>query len=205
MPTHNVPDVVIRRLPLYLRCLTRMAEQGQKLVSSADLGAWAGASPAQIRKDLSYFGGFGTQGLGYDVNYLRAQIRSILQVDRDWHIVLVGAGALGHALINYRTFEDWRYHIVAVLDNDPAKAGQPIGELRVQPMTEMRQAIVANHVEIAVLAIPAEQAQQVAEELVACGVRAILNYAPINLTLPADVPISYIDPLANLQSITYYL
>jgi redox-sensing transcriptional repressor len=160
MPKDNVPDVVIQRLPLYLRSLSYLAERGQSVVSSAELGGWVGVSSAQIRKDLSFFGEFGKQGTGYDVAYLRTQLLRILRADRDWHVVLVGAGALGHALVNYRTFERWNLHMVAVFDNDPAKIGQPIGGLRVQPMEKMCETVAVRHAEIGILAIPAESAQE---------------------------------------------
>ncbi len=206
----NVPDVVIRRLPLYLRTLTYMEERGQQVISSAELGERTGFTPAQIRRDLSYFGEFGKQGLGYQVSYLRAQLESILHADQEWHLAVIGAGALGHALVNYRTFQRWKYRIQAVFDNDPQKIGQAIGSglvngLVIQPMSELRDTIRQKHIEIAIIAVPAEHAQEVAEQLVASGVRAILNYAPINLTLPPEVHVSYSDPVVNLQSITYYL
>ena len=205
MRRSDVPDVVIRRLPLYLRCLTYMAERNQQVVSSQELGAWVGVSSAQIRKDLSYFGEFGCQGLGYEVTYLRDQLRGILQVNREWPIVLVGAGALGHALANYRVFEAWNFYLSAVLDNDPAKVGQPIGNLRVRPVEELPLAVRETGAEIAILAVPAEAAQQAAEDLVAAGIRAILNYAPMNLVLPPEIHVAYIDPITSLQSTTYYL
>lgn len=201
----SAPEVVIRRLPLYLRCLTYMAERDQLVVSSHELGAWVGVSSAQIRKDLSYFGEFGRQGLGYEVIYLRDQLRSILQVDRRWSIVLVGAGALGHALANYRAFESWNYYLSAALDNDPAKIGRPIGDLRVRPMAELSEAVRETDARLAILAVPAEAAQEVAESLVAAGVRAILNYAPMNIVLPPAIHVEYIDPISSLQSATYYL
>lgn len=201
----DVPDVVIQRLPLYLRCLTYMAERHQRVVSSQELAAWVGVSSAQIRKDLSYFGEFGRQGLGYEVTYLRDQLRVILQADKEWPIVLVGAGALGHALANYGVFESWNYYLRAVLDNDPNKVGQPIGRLRVRPMEDLPAAVRETGSQIAILAVPAEAAQEVAEALVAAGIRAILNYAPMNLVLPPEIHVSYIDPIASLQSTTYYL
>ena len=205
MDRPNVPDVVIQRLPLYLQSLVHIAERGQEVVSSNELGEWAGVSAAQIRKDLSYFGEFGKQGLGYQVQYLIEQLRRILKSDRTWRVLLVGAGALGHALINYRTFERWGFELVAVLDNDPQKIGAPIGHLVVQPMEEMAATVRERHVEIAILAIPAQFAQEVAQQLVACGVRALLNYAPINLVLSPEVHVAHIDPVASLQSMTYYL
>jgi len=119
--------------------------------------------------------------------------------------VLVGAGALGHALANYRVFESWNYYLSAVLDNDPAKVGQLIGDLRVRPAEELPAAVRETGAQIAILAVPAEAAQQVAEDLVEVGIRAILNYAPMNLVLPPEIHVVYIDPITSLQSITYYL
>ncbi len=205
MPKPNVPDVVIQRLPVYLQSLVHMADRGQRVVSSADLGEWAGVSSAQIRKDLSYFGEFGKQGLGYEVGYLIEQLKRILHTDRQWRVCIVGAGALGHALINYRAFETWGFRLVAVFDNDPHKARSPIGQLAVQPMEELPDTVVEREIEIGILAIPAPFAQEVAQQLVACGVRSILNYAPITLVLPPEVHVATIDPVASLQSMTYYL
>lgn len=205
MPQIQVPDVVIQRLPLYLRALGHLAERGRRVVSSKELGEGLGASSAQIRKDLSYFGEFGKQGLGYEVSFLREQLERILHVDQERKIVIVGAGALGHALVNYRTFGDRRYTVVGAFDNDPAKIGQPIGNLVVQTMAEMAQVVQEHQVEIGILAIPADAAQAVAEELVACGAKALLSYAPIHLTLPASVRVAYLDPVASLQSMSYYL
>jgi len=205
MAKAEVPEVVVARLPLYLRALEYMAERGHDLVSSSALGAEAGVSPAQIRKDLSYFGEFGKQGLGYEVAYLRSQIQRILQLDHCWNMLLVGAGALGHALVNYRAFEGHHYRIVAVFDSDPAKVGQPIGHLVVEPMQGLCETIQAREVTIGILAIPAESAQVVAEELVSCGIRAILNYAPIHLVLRPGIRVSYLDPVASLQSMSYFL
>jgi redox-sensing transcriptional repressor len=205
MPRDNVPDIVVRRLPLYLQTLNHIAETGQKVVSSTELGEWIGVSSAQIRKDLSYFGEFGRQGLGYEVDYLRGELERILQLDQNWHIVLIGAGALGHALANYRAFEEQRFVIVAVLDNDPAKIGRPIGPLVVQPMERLDEIVCQSHIEIAILAVPARAAQSVADQVIACGIRSILCYAPITLSVPAGVHVAYIDPVTNLQTMTYYL
>jgi redox-sensing transcriptional repressor len=205
MRTSDVPEVVIQRMPLYLRSLNDLAARGAKVVSSTALAHEVGVSSAQIRKDLSHFGEFGKQGLGYEVDYLRSQLERILQTDTQWHVLIVGAGALGHALINYRAFEHWNYYLSAVFDSDPAKVGQPIGHLTVQPMSELCNTIQERHVEIGILAIPAEAAQTVADELVHCGVRAILNYAPLHLVLPEDIRVSHIDPVASMQSMTYYL
>ncbi len=205
MAKENVPDVVIQRLPLYLRSLVHIAERGQKIVSSTELGAWVGVSSAQIRKDLSYFGEFGKQGLGYDVEFLIGQLRRILKSDQTWHMLIVGAGALGHAIANYRAFENWGFYLVAVFDNDPQKIGSPIGHLIIQPMEELAETIRKRHIEIGILAIPPQSAQAVADQLVAYGIRSLLNYAPINLVLPPGIHVAHIDPVVSLQSMAYYL
>lgn len=205
-PAPEVPEVVIRRLPYYLRSLVHMANRGQQVVSSQELGEWLGVSPAQIRKDLSYFGEFGRQGLGYEVAYLRDQLCAILQSDKHWRLALVGAGALGHALIHYPDFAQWNYHIVAVFDNDPAKHGQRLREdLVVQPMEELEETIRREGIQMAIIAVPPVAAQEVADLLVAAGVRSLLNYAPISLVLPEGVYTEEIDPVARLQSMSYYL
>jgi len=204
MSTH-APDIVVRRLPLYLRALTLLADRGQEIISSRELGRRVGVSAAQLRKDLSLFGEFGRQGLGYEVVYLRDQIRRILQVDRIWHVALIGAGALGHALVNYPTFTRWDFFINTVFDNDPAKIGTIIGGLTVRSMDRLGKTLQAQHIEIAILAVPADVAQQVADDLVEAGIKALLNYAPISLVLPDDVHVSHIDPVASLQAVTYYL
>lgn len=205
MSRSTAPDVVVQRLPLYLRNLEHMLASGQAITSSAELAASVGVSPAQLRKDLSLFGGFGKQGLGYSTAYLREQLRRILHVTQTWSVALVGAGALGHAIVNYRAFERDSFRIAAVFDSDRAKLGRPIGHLLVQPIEAMQRILATEKVSIGIVAVPPEVAQEVASQLVACGVRAILNYAPVNLALPPGVHVSHIDPVANLQSLTYYL
>ncbi len=201
----QAPDVVIRRLPLYLQALSHLEELGRAMVSSTELGELLGVSSAQIRKDLSYFGEFGRPGLGYEVRYLISVLQRILQLDRDWKVVIIGAGALGHALANYRAFGENRFAIVGVFDQNPDLVGSAIGSLTVQPMASLSEFSCGNKVDIAILAVPARAAQAVADQLIACQVRAILNYAPITLSTPADVHVTYIDPIARLQAMTYYL
>jgi redox-sensing transcriptional repressor len=205
MPQYQAPDIVIRRLPLYLQALSHMADTGRTMVSSTELGEWVGVTSAQIRKDLSTFGEFGKPGLGYEIRYLMSALRRILQLDKEWRVVIIGAGALGHALANHRGFGDNRFAIVGVFDSDPDVVGSQIGELMVQSMERMPQTIGDTRVDIAILAVPARAAQAVADQVIASGVRAILNYAPITLYTPADVHVTYIDPIARLQAMTYYL
>jgi len=204
VPT-DVPEVVVRRLPLYLRALTALATANHLVTSSQELADLLGIGSAQIRKDLSYFGEFGKQGMGYEVPFLRDQLRRILRVDRRWEMVLVGAGDLGHAIVNYAGFRHWDYRIVAIFDNDPAKVGQILAGMPVRDAAELEEALPALGVRIGILAVPAAEAQEVADRMVRGGVRAILNYAPVSLSLPEDVRVHAIDPIVGLQSMTFYL
>ncbi len=200
-----IPEIVIRRLPLYLRTLTLLLEQGQPVTSSQEIGDWLGISATQIRKDLSYFGEFGKQGTGYDVRYLREQLQAILQVDRCWNVALVGAGHLGQAILHYGGFEAGGFRIVAVLDKDPQKVGLRIGNLEIQDSGSLTRVIHEHHVQLAIIAVPSGDAQEVADALVRAGIKAILSYAPITLNLPPEVRVQHIDPVTVLQSMTYYL
>ncbi len=204
-PNHHVPAIVIGRLPLYLRALTQLSSEGRRVTSSQELSEKLGFSSAQIRKDLSYFGEFGKQGTGYEIEFLEKSLREILQVHHVWEMALVGAGDLGHALANYDGFEARGFRIAAIFDADPQKIGTLMGEWRVQPIEEMRQMLRAQHIHVAIIAVPAAAAQSVADELVEGGVRAILNYAPTTLSVPPRVKVYHIDPVAGLQSMTYYL
>jgi redox-sensing transcriptional repressor len=200
-----IPEIVIRRLPLYLRTLNLLADKGQAVTSSQELGSWLGISSTQIRKDLSYFGEFGKQGTGYDVCYLRDQLQAILQVDRRWNVVLVGAGDLGRAVLRYSGFEEGGFSIVAAFDKDTAKIGRRIGKLQVRDIATLPKVVKRHEAQIAIVAIPTGQAQEVADALVRAGIKAILTYAPITLSLPPDVRVEYIDPVVGLQSMAYYL
>jgi len=155
----EIPEVVIERLPTYARALSRLARQGQEVVSSQDLGDLLGVTPAQIRKDLSYFGRFGKQGRGYNVRRLLEELRQILGLDRQWTMALVGVGHLGKAILHYGGFAPQGFHIVAAFDNDPATVGQAVGELTVQCVDDLREALIARPVDIGIVAVPAEQAQ----------------------------------------------
>jgi len=205
MNARKIPDIIIGRLPVYLRALQRMADMGLRTTSSQELGERVGISAAQIRKDISQFGEFGKQGTGYSIEYLISQLREILKVDRTWDVVVVGAGDMGHAVANHSGFTDRGFNIVAIFDNDKAKVGQTIGKFTVEDTETMVERIKSLGVKIAMLSIPAAAAQAVAEQLARAGVRAILNYAPISLNVPSDVKVQYIDPSTHLQRMTYYL
>jgi len=199
-----VPDIIIGRLPLYLRALSSMASEGKQITSSQELGARLGISSAQIRKDLSQFGEFGKQGTGYNISFLIEQLRRILHVDKVWDVVLIGAGDLGHAIANYRGFLDRGFQIVTVYDNDPEKIGKEAGNFIVQDTINMIEEIRSKGIQVAMLAVPASEAQTIADRLVEAGIKAILSYAPTSLKVPSDVRIQYIDPVLHLQRMTYY-
>lgn len=202
---NGIPDIVIGRLPVYLRTLKLLLDQGQEVTSSQELGELLGISSAQIRKDLSHFGEFGKQGTGYNIGYLCGQLKEILKVDGVWPVVLVGAGYLGHALANYHGFEDRGFRIVAVFDNSQEKVGQTIGQLSVEPISAIAQTIATHQCQIAIIAVPAASAQAVADRLIESGVNSILCYAPTTLTVPKSVRVEYIDPVIQLQHMTFYL
>lgn len=201
----NIPDIVIGRLPLYLRALTRLQQEGKEVTSSHELGKRLDISSAQIRKDLSHFGGFGKQGTGYQIEYLINKLRQVLQVNQEWDVAVVGAGNLGSAISHYRGFQHRGFRIAYVFDADPDKIDTTIGNFHIESIDNMQDVIRANQIKIAMLAVPAEHAQGVATKLVDAGVKAILNYAPINISVPSDVQVQYIDPVTHLQHMTYYL
>ena len=205
MSSEDIPDIVISRLPLYLRALSRLALEGAKITSSHELGKRLGMSSAQIRKDLSQFGEFGKQGTGYQIGYLTDQLRRILKVEREWKVALVGAGDLGRALAHYNGFRDRGFRISLIFDNDPAKVGTILNGFQIYDDAQMKTLIPQHGIALAMIAVPAEAAQEVADELVATGVLGLLNYAPINITVPEGVWVQYIDPVLHLQRMTYYL
>jgi redox-sensing transcriptional repressor len=203
---NGIPDIVIGRLPVYLRTLKLLTAEGQEVASSQELGERLGISSAQIRKDLSHFGEFGKQGTGYNVAYLCKQLEKILKVDSVWSVVLVGAGYLGHALAAYNGFEHRGFRIVGVFDNDSSKIGNQVGETNiVEPLTNIPIQVRRHKVQIAIIAVPAEAAQSVCDVLVESGVRSILCYAPLTLNVPKHIRVEYIDPVIHFQHMTFYL
>lgn len=205
MPSNTIPDIVIGRLPRYLQALEHMYNDGVHTTSSQELGSIIGISAAQIRKDLSQFGEFGRQGKGYAVSYLVGQLQQILKVNRIWDMALVGAGNLGHAITNYQGFYNHGFKVVVIFDSDPEKIGQTIAGLTVQDAVRMAETIREAKIKVGMITVPVNTAQAVADELVKAGVEAILNYAPITLSVPENVNVQYIDPIIYLQRMTYYL
>lgn len=205
MNADKIPDIIIGRLPIYLRALQRLAEKGVRNTSSQELGEMIGISAAQIRKDISQFGEFGKQGTGYSIPFLIERLQGILKVNRVWDVIIVGMGDMGHALARYNGFVNRGYQVTMLFDNDPAKIGQKVNDLEILGTAAMVEKVRENRIKVAMLTVPASAAQEVAEQLVKAGVKAILNYAPIHLNVPRDVHVQHIDPAIHLQRMTYYL
>jgi len=203
----QIPEVVIRRLPIYARTLDEALRLGVTTMSSNDLAGRIGVTAAQIRRDLSYFGRFGKQGKGYDIATLASEIRQILNLTRQWDVALVGFGKLGQAIARYRGFQESNFNIAVIFDDDPAKismrAGQDTPEIL--PEGRIAEVVAARGIRIGIVATPARAAQRTADRLIAGQVGAILNYAPVVLQVPEWVCVRDIDPVTMLQSMTYYL
>ena len=201
----DVPEVVVIRVPQYIRILERLVAQGEEMVSSQQLGELLQVTPAQIRKDLSYFGRFGKQGRGYYVRHLQSELKEIMGLNRRWNVGVVGVGRLGRAILGYPGFAPEGFQVVAAFDASPSLVGQVVGDLTIRPLDELDVAVKDLTIDIGVVAVPGEHAQEVIDRLVKCGVRAILNYAPISAQGPDEVKIRNIDPVISLQTMTYYL
>lgn len=204
-PSENIPDIVIKRLPIYARALLQLVESGEATVSSNELAEATGSTAAQIRRDLSYFGEFGKQGRGYDIAHLSGAIREILNLNEEWRLVLVGAGSLGQAVARNGRFAEQGFPISHIYDHNAARIGRRLDGLVIEDVAGMPEVIRREGITIAILAVPPAAAQQVADVLVESGVKAILNYAPATIHVPDDVRVQDIDPVAALQSLTYYL
>ncbi len=201
----DIPDIVIGRLPIYLRALSQLVQQGQEITSSHELGQRLGISSAQIRKDLSHFGEFGKQGTGYNIAHLQAQLRQILRVDREWPMIVVGAGDLGRAIAHYGGFVERGFRVVGVFDNDPARTGQKVAAFAIQDTSSLPQFLSGRGVGIAILTVPKEAAQTVADLVVGLGIRAIWNFAPTQLTLPPDVSVRHENLAVGLALLSHDL
>ena len=205
MQSNEVPEVVVLRLPLYIRALTQLQREGIHVVSSQQIGERLHMTPAQIRKDLSYFGKFGKQGRGYCLKVLLEELKEILGLTEDWRACLVGVGRLGRAIINYTGFAPEGFTIVAAFDGDDKQVGTEVGQFIVQPMSKLPNAVNDMGISIGIVAVPSAQAQTVINQLVNNGIRGILNYAPVAPYVPKGIVVRNIDPVLSLQSMTFYL
>jgi len=200
-----IPDIVVGRLPLYLRALQQMSAEGRTVTSSQELGERLGISAAQIRKDLSQFGEFGKQGTGYQIDYLVNQLREILNITHVWEMAVIGAGDIGNAVARYQGFANRGFVVKMIFDINPEIVGSRIGEFVVEDSANLVEKLSSARINVVMLAVPAAQAQEVADKLVEADIKAILNYAPISLNVPSSIHVQYIDPVIHLQRMTYYL
>ena len=200
----KVSEATVSRLPLYVDCLARLANQGTRVVSSEELAKLAGVKAAQLRKDLSYLGGFGVRGLGYEVQLLLRQIAKYLGLTHRWLVAIVGFGKLGSALANYGGFAERNYHVVAAFDIDPAKFGLPAGEGQVYSLSDMERVLREKDVDLAIVTTPASAAQATVDRLVLAGVRSILNFAPVPLIVPEGINLREVDLGTELQILSFY-
>ncbi len=200
----GIPEATVARLPVYLRALVTLTDQGIATCSSENLATAAGVNSAKLRKDLSYLGSYGTRGVGYDVEYLRYQIAREIGVTQDWPVVIVGIGNLGHALANYAGFSSRGFRVVALLDSDPARVGKELAGLQISGSAALEDLVREHDVAIGVIATPAAAAQEVCDRLVASGVTSILNFAPAVLSVPDGVDVRKVDLSIELQILAYH-
>ena len=203
--SQEIPEIIISRLPLYLRALRRLEKDSTEFTSSQELGDMLNLSPAQIRKDFSQFGELGTRGQGYQVTFLIKKLCQILNLETIHNMAVVGAGDVGEALAKYKNFFHCGFQVTNIFDNDPQKIGKKMSGIEVQDSTQMGRVLQENKIKIAILTTPAESAQDVADQLVKAGIEAILNYAPIELKVPKCVHVEHIDPAVHLQKLSYFL
>lgn len=199
----SIPNPAVRRLSLYLRQLEAFSRKQRRTISSKQLGESLGLTDAQVRKDLAYFGQFGHPGIGYRVDDLIQQLRKILGTDRTWNVLLIGAGNIGKALSSYRGFNSKGFKLVAVFDNDAGKVGKRLGAFTIQPFDELLETVQKHTIKLAIFAVPADAAQDVADKVVAAGVRGILNFAPCSLNVPPDVALNTVDVAVALEQLSF--
>jgi redox-sensing transcriptional repressor len=199
----SIPNPAVRRLSLYLRQLEGFARKGRRTISSKQLGESLRLTDAQVRKDLAYFGQFGHPGIGYRVEDLIVQLRKILGTDRTWNVLLVGAGNVGRALSSYRGFGSKGFQVVAVFDNDPAKVGGKLGEFTVRSLDAVERAVEEHGARLAILAVPADNAQDVADQLISAGIKGLLNFAPVSISVPKGVAVTTVDVAVQLEQLAF--
>ena len=204
MRYHKIPDETIRRLPIYLRGLLFSAEQGQESISSRNLADFLGVNSWQIRKDFSYFGDFGTPGVGYNIEKLVKQVKKILKLDVTQKVALVGVGNLGSVVLEYPGFGVYGFDIAAAFDTDPKKIGRKVKDITIEDVSNLRT-LRRRKIDLAIITVPRDTAQQTADGLVRAGVRGILNFSPCYITVPKKVKVITIDIAMDLARLPYYM
>ena len=203
MKTLKIPEATIIRLSVYSRYLTEVDRKGIITISSGEIAEGVGVSPAQVRKDLAYFGEFGTRGVGYNVKDLRRHILKILGLSVDWNVTVVGLGNLGLALSMYKGFRERGFIITSLFDNDPKKVGTQVNGIEVMSVDRLEDVVRHNRTQIGIISVPSEVAQDIADLLVKAGVQAILNFAPVVLNVPPEIELRNVDLTVNLEVLTF--
>jgi len=201
----RIAESTVRRLSLYLRFLEDFEERGLATISSDELAARGGTTSAQVRKDLSFFGSFGKRGLGYAVPELAARLRDILGLGREWKVIIIGAGKIGSALAQYRGFTQRGFHVVGVYDSDPGKVGKRIDGFTIRDLAGLEKDVAREEVDIAVLTVPAEAAQQVVSRVVKSGIGAVMNFAPVQLHVPDHIALKNVNMAMELEGLSFAL
>jgi len=201
--SEQIPNPAVRRLSLYLRQLEAFKKKDRKTVSSKQLGESLNLTDTQIRKDLAYFGQFGHPGIGYRVDELISKCRQILGTDKTWNVLLIGAGNLGRALLAYRGFDSKGFRISAVFDADERKVGTSLGDCTIQSLRELESTIKKENIRLAIIAVPADVAQEVADRLVSAGIKGLLNFAPTSLNVPPEIAVNAVDLAVQLEQISF--
>lgn len=205
MKTLKIPETTIIRLSVYSRYLTQLDKKGITNISSGEIAEGVGGSPAQVRKDLAYFGEFGTRGVGYNVRDLNQHIIRILGLNKNWQVIIVGAGNLGSALTQYKGFRERGFDVIAVFDNDINKVGLTLNGIPIYPVSKLNEIVKKKQVDIGIIAVPAPYAQDVADAMVESGINAILNFAPVVISVPEEVELRNVDLAVNLEILTFNL
>lgn len=205
MKTLKIPEATIIRLSVYSRYLVQLDQKGITSISSGEIAEGVGGSPAQVRKDLAYFGEFGTRGVGYNVKDLNQHIMRILGLNRKWKVIIVGAGNLGSALSQYKGFRERAFEIIGVFDNDVNKIGLTLNGIPINPINKLKEISKVKEVDIGIIAVPAPFAQDIADAMVESGIKAILNFAPVVISVPVEVELRNVDLAVNLEILTFNL
>ncbi len=207
MKKKSIPSITINRLSIYHRCLEKITEKekGLEVISSFKIAEITGINSAQIRKDLAYFGEFGKRGIGYPIIDLEKELKKILGLDKKWSVIIAGAGNLGKALVKYKGFQKRGFIIKGIFDNNPSKIGKKLGHIFIYDTKEVKKFIQVENINIGILVVPADSAQEVADKMIAGGIKAILNFAPIHIVLPPEIKIHNVDLSIEFEGLTYYL
>ncbi|SHM63470.1 redox-sensing transcriptional repressor [Caldanaerovirga acetigignens] len=201
----KIPEATVGRLTAYSRYLKEADEKGISTVSSQQIAKATGVTPAQVRKDLAYFGEFGTRGVGYNPRELYNYIMKILGLDRRWPVIIIGAGRLGAALAMYGGFAERGFDIVGIFDVDPAKIGNKVGEIEIRPLQELKEKVKDLSIKLGIVAVPAASAQEVVDFMVDCGIKGIINFAPANISVPEGIVLRRVDLASQLEYLTFHL